>query len=690
MFTLFSPFSNCKENTSALFLSHTTSPRRTCIVAALWSWCRGTLGINNNNNNYNKKSVGSFHFFFSFSQLGNHKPVLLAILDSGFFFSVEDWFDKALAFYPSDSSFFFWFFSALLITQGTFLYQSSLKQRAMRSDTEPRLRVQMRTAQSMRGECRLFWQGVVESFGVEWKVVSAAAKEGNISNDGPATAAAAGAAVSSSSSPTTETCAPVATSELPLTRASASEADKTHPSSPLRVDAATAARQTPATPSNTLRPCETTASHGGTSPPALVHFALMPPWSLVEYDPKLWVLLRKNMLANLALVALTVAYTVLSHCLTATSPASSAESKTVPWWWWWRACLWMLKYMGQWPFYTVLQVIGLVWYSQLYRETWLVRKGWVLRGTRLREASALPQKNAHSTSQPSTAPTAAHLPPLSEGVTRPWLATLALNSISQTVQEVGTQQLVWQQASLLLHALVSYNRHVAQLVGRMLRHKGPTTPLQEWVLGDAAAAAVAAARHIAAASSPQASHASPDIFESLSHTLESTSEVIFKALATMSFAFFASCVERLPLAGTPLCLLLNAQLYAFYVFDYRYATQQQPGATHSRGSALTYQLRHFEQCWVYYAGYGIGSAVLSLWLTHHVGFVVSVCAMSVLYSWQVVWSGFAVPLPSSRALPVFSLWFYAVDTMQKQYAVLWRTVVIVALLYIPYQCICYL
>ena len=104
---VFYPLSKGKVNTSALFISQTNTPSRTCIVAALWSWCRGTLGINNNNNNYNKKSVGSFHFFFSFSQLGNHKPVLLAILDSGFFFSVEDWFDKALAFYPSDSSFFF-------------------------------------------------------------------------------------------------------------------------------------------------------------------------------------------------------------------------------------------------------------------------------------------------------------------------------------------------------------------------------------------------------------------------------------------------------------------------------------------------------------------------------------------------------------------------------------------------------
>lgn len=34
---VFSHFSNCKENTSALFLSHTTSQRRTCIVAAVWS-----------------------------------------------------------------------------------------------------------------------------------------------------------------------------------------------------------------------------------------------------------------------------------------------------------------------------------------------------------------------------------------------------------------------------------------------------------------------------------------------------------------------------------------------------------------------------------------------------------------------------------------------------------------------------
>ena len=107
VFTLFSPFSNCKENTSALFLSHTTSPRRTCIVAALWSWCRGTLGINNNNNNYNKKSVGSFHFFFSFSQLGNHKLFFSLFSTLAFFFLLKTGLIRLLLFIPLIALFFF-------------------------------------------------------------------------------------------------------------------------------------------------------------------------------------------------------------------------------------------------------------------------------------------------------------------------------------------------------------------------------------------------------------------------------------------------------------------------------------------------------------------------------------------------------------------------------------------------------
>lgn len=552
---------------------------------------------------------------------------------------------------------------------------------------------------SIRQEWRNFWLGVVESFGVEWVHADAPAKKS-------AHALASPAAKSPSFSP-------------PGNSGAAQVDDN-----PLQVDAT--ACPSPATPSG----ISTTAGDRGVllslvaptqSTPAVTVtaktwcFVLMPPWSLVEFDPKLWMLLRKNMLANLALTALTVAYIGLSQRLTATKsaspssttsleaaavrPSSSSSSlSSLLVFWWLRLCLWGLKYVGQWPFYTVLQIVGLVWYSQLYRETWLVRKRWVLRGTRLREVSALsspsPSPSAARTAAQNSASSAPPppLPQLSAGVTRPWLAPLPLNPPSHLYDRVsGSGSLLpaqqREQALRLLQASVVYVRHVAQLVLRMFTHKGPTAPLQEWVLGDTAAATAAAARQAAAAT---ASPSSPDVFESVVRHLEATSEVIFKALATMSFAFFASCMERLPVVGTPVCLLLNAQLYAFYVFDYRYATQQQPDTAHQRGSALLYQLYHFEQCWAYYAGYGIGSAVLSLWLTHHVGVVVSVCAMSVLYSWQVVWSGFAVPLPSSRPVPLFSLWFYAVDTVQKQYAVLWRCVCILGLLYIPYQCLYYL
>ncbi|KPI87541.1 hypothetical protein ABL78_3384 [Leptomonas seymouri] len=554
---------------------------------------------------------------------------------------------------------------------------------------EPRACVPVRAARNLEEECWRFWQGVVESFGVEWRLST---------DDGKRTFAA--------SSP----------SPPPLASRSHPDADETAASSPLRLDSTGCS--SPLTPSRASTLGEAEVRHTFSFLASPVYVALMPPWSLVEYDPKMWMLLRKNLMANMALTALTVAYMALSHSLTTPSRPSSAfqsgartslspnthdargtaESRSLLGWillCWMRLLLWILKYLGQWPLYTVLQIVGLVWYSQLYRETWLVRKGWVLRGTRLREASPLTKKASTSAQQPTTT-MPAQLLPLPEGVTRPWLAPISLRVAPQSGEvallssTTATYHLVWRQASLLLHASITYSTHAAHLLLRMLRHKGPTTPLQEWVLGDASAAATAAARRTTASSSPLAQRTSPDIFETITSYLESTSEVIFKALATMSFAFFASCVELLPFIGTPLCLLLNAQLYAFYVFDYRYAAQQQPDGTGHRGSALTYQLHHFAQCWMYYAGYGIGSAILSLWLTHHAGVVVSVCVMSVVYSWQVVWSGFAVPLPSSRPLPVFSLWFYAVDAVRKHYAVLWRLVAIVALLYIPYQCLRYM
>ncbi|KAG5473785.1 hypothetical protein LSCM1_04415 [Leishmania martiniquensis] len=482
----------------------------------------------------------------------------------------------------------------------------------------------------------------------------------------------------------------------------------------------------------------------GAGAPRLARIFLMPSWSLLERDPKLWMLLRKNLLANLALAALTLMYMGLSHYLasstssparavaagdgTATaarlaggtrnhSGAAAARSLTtslgfVLLLWLVRLTLWMLKYVGQWPFYTLLQIIGLVWFNQLYRETWLVRKGWVLRGTELREAPAeRPAKSKAmagsgdsdaSAVSPRPLPMSPPPPSVATGAAPPWLSLIPLYPVADMCGkgEVGTQDDArGHPPSLLLMCLAPllcvplYVRHTTSLVWRMITHKGPTAVLQDWVLGDAskaAAAALTTARHhhahtVAAAlpNQSQAIAASPDFFATVILQLEAISEVLFKALATMSFALFASAIERLPLIGTPLCAVLNAQLYAFYVFDYRYAAQQQPDAVHHRGSALTYQLRHFEQCSMYYAGYGMSSAVLSLWLTRELGTVFSVCAVSVLYSWQVVWSGFAVPLPSSRPVPLFSVWFCAVDMAQRHYAVLWRVAVIAVLLYLP-------
>lgn len=496
-----------------------------------------------------------------------------------------------------------------------------------------------------------------------------------------------------------------------------------------------------------------------------VRVSLMPSWSLIERDPKLWMLLRKSLLANLALAVLTLLYAALSHGLTSSSPRPAARPSALAQsspaaaaaagraldeaatagavggaattssssltssltflllFWWVRLCLCMVKYVGQWPFYTLLQVIGLVWFSQLYRETWLVRKGWVLRGTGLRETAA---NSSGATTTATTTTAAAPTPPAAPhgtstspspasstagvaGVAQPWLAPIPLYPTDDGEAVRGApaprlRPLAVRTADALARAAPLYVRHTAHLVARLLRHKGPTAALQEWVLGDAAGAAAATA---AAAASPASAlgsaarahrsrttvnatppvPASPDPFAAVLVQLESISEVLFKALATMSFALFASFVERLPLVGTPLCVLLNAQLYAFYVFDYRYAAQQQPDAVHQRGSALTYQLRHFEQCSMYYAGYGIGSAALALYLTHHLGTVVSVCAMSVVYSWQVVWSGFAVPLPSSRPVPLFSVWFHAVDMTQRHYAVLWRLAAVAVLLYLPAACV---
>ncbi|AYU80616.1 Etoposide-induced protein 2.4 (EI24), putative [Leishmania donovani] len=498
-------------------------------------------------------------------------------------------------------------------------------------------------------------------------------------------------------------------------------------------------------------------SGSGSDAPRLARTFLMPSWSLLERDPKLWMLLRKNLLANLALACLTLMYMGLSRCLASNTPsflsraAAGGRSATTAslsadarssngttatrslttslvfllLLWSVRLGLWMLKYVGQWPFYTLLQIIGLVWFSQLYRETWLVRKGWVLRGTELREAPAAGSaKNkamaggggggsdagAASHHAPPTSPP----PSVAAGAALPWLSLIPLYSGAESsgdgedgtsYEARGFSSSLLLMCTALLRSVPPYVRHTTNLVWRMITHKGPTAVLQDWVLGDASKAAAAAAaasaltsaRHhhayASGAASPHQSQTmstSPDPFATVVLQLEAISEVLFKALATMSFALFASAIERLPLIGTPLCAVLNAQLYVFYVFDYRYAAQQQPDAVHHRGSALTYQLRHFEQCSMYYAGYGMSSAVLSLWLTHQLGTVVSVCAVSVLYSWQVVWSGFAVPLPSSRPVPLFSVWFYAVDMAQRHYAVLWRVVVIAILLYLPLDCACWL
>ncbi|KAK7200045.1 Etoposide-induced protein 2.4 (EI24) [Novymonas esmeraldas] len=512
-----------------------------------------------------------------------------------------------------------------------------------------------------------------------------------------------------------------------------------------------------ARPPSHAAPLQRTLSMSGSGGAAASHLTRtfwMPSWQLLERDPKLWMLLRKNLLANLALACVTLLYMGLSHCLTSRSSTTrghaasratrahagsgsgsgaadtAASSLTsAVFFWWVRLCLWMLKYIGQWPLYTVLQIIGLVWFSQLYRETWLVRKGWVLRGTGLREARTAGDARGRTAATTTTAagevagasPSSSLSPPPPPppatlaghaDTAPPWLSLSPLCPRSGGGDDVVLSSSLAQLAPaahtclVLLCSAPAYVRHTAMLVWRMVTHKGPTAPLQDWVLGDASAAAAAAAaaasstlhaahhHHQRAAHGAAAVHRSntlssaPDPFAAVVLHLEAVSEVLFKALATMSFALFAATVERLPLVGTPVCAFLNAQLYAFYVFDYRYAAQQQPDALHRRGSALSYQLHHFEQCSMYYAGYGMGSALLSLWLTRQLGAVVSVCAMSVLYSWQVVWSGFAVPLPSSRPVPLFSVWFYTVDVAQRHCAVLWRLATIAALLYLPFTCTC--
>lgn len=582
----------------------------------------------------------------------------------------------------------------------------------------------------VRQEVHNFFQGVVESFGVV--LVWSSALDKRRARDGAEVTDEQGS------------LSPPPFSSTPL--ADVGE----------RAAAEGAAPTTP-TPGSTV-PLPRTALLSGSGPgaPRLARTFLMPSWSLLERDPKLWMLLRKNLLANLALACLTLMYMGLSRCLASNTPSSlnsaavggrsattaslSADARSsngttstrslttslvfLLLLWSVRLGLWMLKYVGQWPFYTLLQIIGLVWFSQLYRETWLVRKGWVLRGTELREAPAAGSAKSKvmtgggGGSDPSAA--SHHAPPTSPppsvaaGAALPWLSPIPLYSGAESsgggkdgtpYEARAFSSSLLLMCAALLRSVPPYIRHTTNLVWRMITHKGPTAVLQDWVLGDASKAAAAAAAasaltsarhhhaHTSAAASPHQSQTmstSPDPFATVVLHLESISEVLFKALATMSFALFASAIERLPLIGTPLCAVLNAQLYVFYVFDYRYAAQQQPGAVHHRGSALTYQLRHFEQCSMYYAGYGMSSAVLSLWLTHQLGTVVSVCAVSVLYSWQVVWSGFAVPLPSSRPVPLFSVWFYAVDMAQRHYAVLWRVVVIAILLYLPLDCACWL
>ncbi|KAG5490432.1 hypothetical protein JKF63_00552 [Porcisia hertigi] len=571
-----------------------------------------------------------------------------------------------------------------------------------------------------RQEVYNFFQGVVESFGVSF-VLSSTLLDKRRGRDG---AEATDTQVKST---------PPSFSSTPLADVTERDpAEGSPPSAPI------------AGPSE---PLLRTAVIPGTNSDALclARTFLMPSWSLLERDPKLWMLLRKNLLANVALAAVTLVYVGLSHCLasstslsqkgmavggaTATSASLSADipsqsggasTKSVMTslvylllFLWVRLSLWMFKYVGQWPFYTLLQIIGLIWFNQLYRETWLVRKGWVLRGTELRESPTTesPRGNTGASGggdvsvSPRGSPTSQPPPPfIAVGAVVPWLSPIPLYSATDgsgngesgtcnEAQEFFSSIRVMSRA--LLCSVLPYLRHTTNTAWRMITHKGPTTVLQDWVLGDSSKAAAPFPRHhhaqggsAASQHQPQPISASPDLFAAVVLQLESISEILFKALATMSFAVFASTIERLPLIGTLISAVLNAQLYAFYVFDYRYAAQQQPNGLHRRGSALTYQLRHFEQCWMYYAGYGMGSAVLSLWLTRQLGTIVSVCAMSVLYSWQVVWSGFAVPLPSSRPVPLFSVWFYAVDMTQRHYAVIWRMAVIAALLYLPFDCVC--
>lgn len=476
---------------------------------------------------------------------------------------------------------------------------------------------------------------------------------------------------------------------------------------------------------------------------------LMPSWVLTTRDPKIWMVLRKTLIASAIVMLIRVAYVALLHLamrpttVPSLAPQRGSEgfplpvssSSTVisiptPWassidkgsnrrvsMGWstsllgamgllvLRTCLFFYKYMVQWLLYTYLQIVSFFWYNQLYRETWLVRKGYCRYGEGSREEWPQRRRGAADLS-----PSASHTVRSVAAPNIPWLVAVPLNSWSY--QRSGGnfsrlssfRDIASRAASRAVQCpteLVALGRSVwrylsfgGHLVRRLLRHKVPVAPLHEWVLGDASAAAVASQRGqtITRTTSSRGAASPPpptDTFATVEMRLESLSKVFFKAVAIILFSLFAAGLEvLLPVIGPPLSLLLNAELHAFNVFDYRYSTQQ---LSNGRELSLMEQLHLFEECWVYFAGYGFTVAFSSMLLTRHFDTIVSFCITSIFYSWQMVWCGFACPrpLPSSfagvmpRQLPLFSWWFSVLDRVQLNFSFLWRLALLLLLLYIP-------
>lgn len=351
---------------------------------------------------------------------------------------------------------------------------------------------------------------------------------------------------------------------------------------------------------------------------------LSPAWDLVERNPRLWRLMRRTLRANLLVAALGIAARLLLKAVdiwtssSAAPPMRRTATRGLA-----QLLIWLVQLGGQWPLYITFQIVGLVWYSQLYVETWTVRKGFVIRNASL----------------PSLSP---------EGGDSPKLPATTL----------------WMVLGLI-------RRRAGRLILLLLRCKEAPQSEHLWIVGD----------KVAAASLQPA--------RSLTERIESASEVMFKAVATFLFALMTAFLERVLWQPFPLGLLLglalNALLYAFYVFDYRYACQSMSRL--SDRVSLKGQVAHFESRWVYHVGYGLGTTILTYVLVPCFGSVVAVCVTSVVYAWHVVCSGYAQPLRCSTPLPIFRTWFALVDFWKRWGAdrvdLWWRLALLTLLLSVP-------